>query len=529
MIDTILYFVRTTTTAARTWAEARGVPCWIEELPGGWVLLRTATVDGLLAGASTSPETALLDWASLTAEPYSLSDWVLRGVKNGEVYELDEDIDPLPWVVQDLRPVRGLIARRGDRTAELPILATTDKQPAKAVLRDGWTLIPHEVPFALAMAIESADPSLALQRVGDELSLCLVADGDVIASWEWAVSGALAATDRLPLGAVGDEVRDILYAPRIGVEPFEAVGLRTDRALIQVLGSQGNSAEILPKLVHALGLPDAARAHLAGELDLAESEGGALTAEPSEHVGGAIARWIDGINRQVAASRSPRRRLWGAIGGAVFIPVAVLLLTLLVRDLIDGHEVSWGAWLRSVIAVLAVPVCIAAIRHWWVLRGTGQTDPKTLPSEYQAVQNNTRLGRWFNRRGPSTAVCLILVLVCLGGGIYMWTDEAPLRQQGVAATARVVSVEDDAALVEFADRQGRSIQAYLDSFGTPAVGEAVEVIYDPSDPEHVVLADEFRSPLGYVLLGASMIALLVLAALTWTGVIDWQRVSDWLY
>ena len=118
---------------------------------------------------------------------------------------------------------------------------------------------------------------------------------------------------------------------------------------------------------------------------------------------------------------------------------------------------------------------------------------------------------------------LILVLVCLGGGVYMWTDEAPLRQQGVAAIARVVSVEDDAALVEFPDRQGRSVQAYLDSFGTPAVGEAVEVIYDPSDPEHVVLADEFRSPLGYVLLGASIIALLVLAALTWTCLLYTSR------
>ena len=102
-----------------------------------------------------------------------------------------------------------------------------------------------------------------------------------------------------------------------------------------------------------------------------------------------------------------------------------------------------------------------------------------IRDRYQSVQNNTRLGRWFNRREPSTAVCLILVLVCLGGGVYMWTDEAPLRQQGVAAIARVVSVEDDAALVEFPDRQGRSVQAYLDSFGTPAVGEAVEVIYDP--------------------------------------------------
>lgn len=117
----------------------------------------------------------------------------------------------------------------------------------------------------------------------------------------------------------------------------------------------------------------------------------------------------------------------------------------------------------------------------------------------------------------------------MGAGLYLWTDEAPLREQGVAAPARVVSVEDDSVFVEFADRQGRSVQACLDSFGNPAVGEDVEVIYDPSDPEHVVLADEFRNPLGYVLFGALIIALLVVTALTWTGVIDWQRVSDWLF
>ena len=528
VIDTILYFVRTTTEDARRWAETRGVPCWIEELPGGWVLLRSATVDGLIAGSATEPEDALLEWANAAADAYAMTGWSLHGVRDGRAYELDDDLDTLPWEADDDRQVRGLLALRGDHTAELPLLAVARDEPISAIVRDGWTLIAHNHNSIATTSYDLDDPGLALLRIGDELHLWLVAGGDPVAGWEWSVHGGVAAVDRLPPGAIGDEVRDILYFGRIGVEPFLEVGMHPTPALAQILGSQGRSVEIAPQLVRALGLPDLARAHLLGDTDLADSQD-AVRVEPPEHLAGALVDSLAGMGRQVAASRSPRRRMWGAIGGAAFIPIAVLLLTLLVRDLIDGHEVSWGAWLRSVIAVLAVPVCIAAIRHWWVLRGTGQTDPKALPSEYQAVQNNTRLGRWFNRRGPSTAVCLILVLVCLGGGTYMWMDEAPLRQQGVAATARVVSVEDDAALVEFADQQGTSVQAYLDSFGTPAAGEAVEVIYDPSDPEHVVLADEFRSPLGYLLLGASIIALLVLAALTWTGVIDWQRVSDWLY
>lgn len=528
VIDSILYFVRTTTETARTWAETRGVPCWIEELPGGWVLLRSATVDGLLAGSSNEPEEALLEWATSAADAYAMTGWSLHGVRDGQVYELDDDLEVLPWEADDDRQVRGLLALRGDHSAELPIIATARDEAVSAVIRSGWTLIAHDHASMATTAYELDDPGLALLRVGDELHLWLVAGGDPIAGWEWSVHGGLAAVDRLPPGDIGDDVRDILYSGRIGVEPFKEVGMHPTPALVQVLGAQGRSVEVAPELVRALGLPDAARAHLLGEVDLAASDD-VLTAEPSEHLAGAVADSLMGMGRQVAASRSPKRRMWGAIGGVVFIPVALLLLTLLVRDLTLGREVSWWAWIRLVVVLFSMPVCIAAIRHWWVLRGTGQSDASELPSEYRAAPSNTRLGRWFNQRGPSTAVCLILALVCLGGATYMWADEASLREHGVAVTARVLSVEDDAALVEFADQKGRPVQAYLDSFGTPSAGEDVEVIYDPSDPEHVVLADEFRSPLGYVLLGASALALLAVAALTWTRIVDWQRVSDWLY
>lgn len=529
VIDSILYFARTTTETARTWAETRGVPCWIEELPGGWVLLRSATVDGLLAGSSTEPEEALLEWAASASDAYAMTGWSLHGVRDGQVYELDDDLEVLPWEADDDRQVRGLLALRGDHSAELPIIATARDEAVSAVIRSGWTLIAHDHASMATTAYELDDPGLALLRVGDELHLWLVAGGDPIAGWEWSVHGGLAAVDRLPPGDIGDEVRDILYSGRIGVEPFKEVGMHPTPALVQVLGAQGRSVEVAPELVRALGLPDAARAHLLGEVDLAASDD-VLTAEPSEHLAGAVADSLMGMGRQVAASRSPRRRMWGAIGGAALIPVALLLLTLLVRDLAYGREVSWWAWIRAAVVLFSIPVCIAAIRHWWVLRGAGQSDASELPSEYRLAPSNTRLGRWFNKRGPSTAVCLILALVWLGVGTYMWMDEAPLREHGVAATARVVSVEHGAALVEFADQQGRSVKANLDSFGTPSVGDTVEVVYDPSDPEQVVLAEEFRSsPLGYTLIGALALGLLALAALTWTRVIDWQRVSDWLY
>ncbi|MDQ7991376.1 MAG: DUF3592 domain-containing protein [Propionicimonas sp.] len=529
MVDSILYFVRTTTETARTWAETRGVPCWIEELPGGWVLLRSATVDGLLAGSSTEPEEALLEWAASASDGFAMTGWSLHGVRDGQLYELDDDLEALPWEVDDDRQVRGLLALRGDHSAELPIIATARDEAISAVIRSGWTLIAHDHASMATTVYELDDPGLALLRVGDELHLWLVAGGDPIAGWEWSVHGGLAAVDRLPPGDIGDEVRDILYSGRIGVEPFKEVGMHPTPALVQVLGSQGRSVEVAPELVRALGLPDAARDHLLGEADLTASDD-VLTAEPSEHLAGAVADSLISMGRQVAASRSPRRRMWGAIGGAVFIPIAVLLVTLLVRDLVVGREVSWWAWVRAVVVVLSIPFCIAAIRHWWALRGAGQNDPASVPAEYRVSLSRTALSRWLNQRGPSTAVCLLLALVWLGVGAYMWMDEAPLRERGVAVIARVVSVEHGSPLVEFADQQGRTVQAYLDSFGAPSAGDTVEILYDPLDLEEVALADEYRSgPLGYSLVGALILGLVVLAALSWTRVIDWQRVSDWLY
>lgn len=529
VIDSILYFVRTTTETARTWAETRGAPCWIQELPGGWVLLRSATVDGRLAGSSTEPEEALLEWAASAADAYAMDGWSLHGVRDGQVYELDDDLEVLPWEADDDHQVRGLLALRGDHSAELPIIATARDEAISAVIRSGWTLIAHDHASMATTVYELDDPGLALLRVGDELHLWLVAGGDPIAGWEWSAHGGLAAVDRLPPGDLGDEVRDIVYSARIGVEPFREVGMHPTPALVRVLGAQGRSVEVAPELVRALGLPDAARAHLLGEVDLAASED-VVTAEPSEHLAGAVADSLMGMGRQVAASRSPRRRMWGAIGGAVFIPVAVLLVALLIRDLVVGREVSWWAWVRAVVVALSIPFCIAAIWHWWALRGAGQNDPASVPAEYRVSLSRTALSRWLNQRGPSTAVCLLLALVWLGVGAYMWMDEAPLRERGVAVIARVVSVEHGSPLVEFADQQGRTVQAYLDSFGAPSAGDTVEILYDPLDLEEVALADEYRSgPLGYSLVDALILGLVVLAALSWTRVIDWQRVSDWLY
>lgn len=529
VIDTVLYFVRTTTDAARRWAETRGVPSWIEELPGGWVLLRTATVDDHLAGSPATPEEALLELATSSGGAYAMDGWSLHGVRDGQAYELDDHLDTLPWEADDDWQVRGLLALRGDHTAELPILAVAREEAISAVVRDGWTLIAHDHTSMATTSYDLDDPGLALLRIGDELHLWLVAGGDPIAGWEWSVHGGLAAVDRLPPGDIGDEVRDILYSGRIGVEPFKEVGMHPTPALVQVLGSQGRSVEVAPELVRALGLPDAARAHLLGEADLAASDD-VLTAEPSGHLAGAVADSLISMGRQVAASRSPRRRMWGAIGGAVFIPIAVLLVALLIRDLVVGREVSWWAWVRAVVVALSIPFCIAAIRHWWALRGAGQNDPASVPADYRVSLSRTALSRWLNQRGPSTAVCLLLALVWLGVGAYMWIDEAPLRERGVAVIARVVSVEHGTALVEFADQQGRTVQAYLDSFSAPSAGDTVEILYDPLDLEEVVLADEYRSgPLGYSLVGALILGLVVLAALSWTRVIDWQRVSDWLY
>jgi len=173
------------------------------------VLLRSATVDGLIAGSATDPEDALLEWATSSADAYAMTGWSLHGVRDGQAYELDDDLDTLPWEADDDRQVRGLLALRGDHTAELPLLAVARDEPISATFRDGWTLIAHDHNSIATTSYDLDDPGLALLRIGDELHLWLVAGGDPIAGWEWSVHGGLAAVDRLPPGAIGDEVRDI--------------------------------------------------------------------------------------------------------------------------------------------------------------------------------------------------------------------------------------------------------------------------------------------------------------------------------
>ncbi|MFZ1412713.1 MAG: DUF3592 domain-containing protein [Micropruina sp.] len=528
MIEAILYFLKTTPSAAQVWAEQRGVPCWIQELPGGWVLLRSAAVDGLLVGSLVPPEAALVEFSTMAAETYLMHPWVVLEAKDGEVCEFDGDQERLPWDCDDDRQVRGLLALSGDRSAELQLRATAADMSFTAVVRDGWTLIPHDDPSMAAEVFGSENPSLALLRVADELHLWLVDDGDPIAAWEWSVQGSLVAIDRLPAGDVGDEIRDILYAARDGIDPFMWVGMHPTPALAQVLASQGGSRDVVPELVRALGLPDAARAHLLAEEDLFTAED-ANTVEPSGSVAGAVAGAVIELGRTIAATRTPRRRLWGAIGAAVWVPLAVSLLVLLVRDLVDGREVSWLTWLRSTIALLSLPFAAAAIPHWWRLRGTGQRDASTVPAGFRPGISNTRLGRWLNQRGPSTAACLVLALGFAGIGFAIWGEEAVLRDHGIEVTARVISVDDDITLIEFTDSSGAVIRTHLDSFTPSQPGQTVTVVFDPDDPESVLLAAELRDPLGYIILGGAVVTLLVLAGLTWARAIDWQRVATWLY
>ncbi len=505
------------------WAQARGVPCWIQDLPDGWVLARTATINGALAGSGEPPERALRDWASHTPDAYLVDDLV-RTVRGGEVVEFS---DAPPWETADPRPVRGLVAARGDRTPDLGLLAYLHDEPVAAVFRDGWTLIPDDEPLPAAVdALVERAVGLALLRVGDELRLWLVEDGEPVVDWEWSVTGRLAAVDRLPAGELGDQVRDLLFPARLGVEPLVDAGFVATPALAQALAADGPAHEVAPRLVAALGLPDAARSHLLGEVDLTRASDVRVT-EPPTTLARAITSGIEASERQRASTQTPRRRLWGAIGWAASLALCALLLAMIVDDLRSGDEISVWTWLRLPMVVVIIPVALLGIRRWWVLRGTGQRSASELPAVAPRGGDPSRRG-WFHRRGPSTAIAAALGLGCLAAMIGMWIWAAPLRDNGVRTSAEVIAVGEETMTVSFRDRQGNPATTEIGRWGEPRVGDSIVILYEASDPSRAMAMDDFADPSFYIVFGALAGLCLVLALLTWVRVIDWQRVSNWM-
>lgn len=509
----------------------RGVPVWLEELPGGWTRLRAASVDGQIVGASVSTEHALVDSAGRAAYAYLRDGAGTRGVRGGELFDLD-DSAALPWEADDPRRSRGLAVMHGDRSCELGLLAAERAEPASAVVRAGWTLVPHKSPPAAVAVLDSgeAGPALGLLVRGDELHLWLLDDGVVTAEWEFGTAGALVASDRLPSGEPGATALDLIRPPSGEVTSFVDLGwplFQTDD-LGRALATSGPAARVVPPLVRALGLPDAVRAHLLGETDLATASD-AIKVDPEPSLGAALARRATREEWKVAAARPPVQRMWGAFAGGAYIAgVAVLGAALLPGYMgSNGMESIWF-FVAFVVLALGVSVAASAIRRWWVLRDPSRLGDDGLPA-VAGPKTASRFRRWIDGRVPSTALALLLAIGFGVGGLLQWQSDAALLDGGVEVAARVVEVGDSRTRVEWRMPDGHTVTSDI-KYRTPNLraGDTVAVVYNPLDPEHVKAVADLKDVSIYILFGGVAAFCLLAAALTWFRVVDWKSVGAWL-
>jgi len=525
----VTYFLHAPQATVSAWASDRGIPGWIEGLPGGWALLRAAEVDGQLVGSSWSTEAVLLDSAAVASRAFLADGETTRGVREGSPFDLD-DAEVLPWEADDPRPSRGLAVVRGDVTADLGLLAAVLGDPVAAVIRAGWTLILDDTPQAALAVLDSGEygPTLGFFVRGNMLRLWLLDDGDVTAEWEFGAPGALVASDRLPTGEIGALALDLISPTDAGVTPFLELGWPLVHAddLGRALATRGSAASVLPPLLQALGLPDAVRAHLIGERDLAtERDTIRVTSEGS---GAALTRRATRSEWLTAAARSPRRRTWGAIGGGAYLVGVAALAAVLFPDLSAEWVDSFWFFLGFVAVGIGATVAASAIRKWWVLRDPNKLDADGTPRT-STPGWGSRFKRWIDGRGPSSVIAVLMALGFAAGGLMQWQSDAALRDGGIEVSARVVVVGDASTSVEWPMPDGPTRTTDI-KYRTPDLrpGDTVAVVYDPLDPDHAKAVDDLNDVAIYILFGSGAVFCLLAAVLTWFRVVDWQRIGNWL-
>ncbi|MCC2314557.1 DUF3592 domain-containing protein [Cellulomonas xiejunii] len=149
-----------------------------------------------------------------------------------------------------------------------------------------------------------------------------------------------------------------------------------------------------------------------------------------------------------------------------------------------------------------------------------------------ASRRRSSFATWVNGRGPSTFITLVVATVA---GLAAWqvhTDAEAISSRGLRATGVVVDVWYSKTLhveVRYAPHDGPEVVAeVVTAGGTPSVGDQVPVLYDPLAPEDRVVDARLGADGTGAWVGGSIGALcLVLAALTWTRRIDWERVRRW--
>ena len=140
--------------------------------------------------------------------------------------------------------------------------------------------------------------------------------------------------------------------------------------------------------------------------------------------------------------------------------------------------------------------------------------------------------QWLNGRGPSTVVLLVVAAIASLAAWEVHTDVGALRDRGRSATGVVVEVwyaKGAHVEVRYMPQDGHEVVAEVVTAGeTPDVGDPVSVVYDPLAPEsRVVDARLGPDATGAWVGGIGGATCLVLAALTWTGRVDWERVRRW--
>lgn len=234
-------------------------------------------------------------------------------------------------------------------------------------------------------------------------------------------------------------------------------------------------------------------------------------------------------HRCSASTRSPRLRLFSALGSLALLVLCVGLSVLNIRALDEGVDVPWWNWLLPGLTLAVGIGTLSVVRSWWVLRGTGRRDRAELPADLPPRAGQDRLERWLNRRGPSTAIATMLGLLVASLGVGIWLSDAQLRDHGVHATARVVDfAEDGDAVIEFRTADGRVARTTLPVADDVQIGQSVPIVYDPQDPDDVVARDDLNDPTAYLITGGAALACLVVAALLWTRRIEAKRLTGWI-
>lgn len=139
-----------------------------------------------------------------------------------------------------------------------------------------------------------------------------------------------------------------------------------------------------------------------------------------------------------------------------------------------------------------------------------------------------------NSRGVVAGFLVVVAFVCSAGVLISYQETTALRERGLAATGEVVEVHhgfgrasSSYVRVRFEDREGAAIDArvYSDKWAGPQPGDEVEVLYDPLHPHHVVGAGIRPDFVATWLWGLGGLAALAVIRPTWTGRLDWRKLS----